>query len=879
MVVEIDVRLREDVHRLGELLGQTISDQYGPAFLEKIERIRKGAKASRGGSLRGERQLSETLNSLDESELLPVARAFNHFLNLANIAEEYHRIRRRGADEPAPLEDRVLQEVLSRLKQAGHTGPKLAEQLSQLSVELVLTAHPTEVARRTLIQKYEEITEQLAAQDHDDLTAAERHEVQQRLRRLIAEAWHTEEIRRQRPTPVDEAKWGFAVIENSLWHAVPRLLRQVDETLQEATGERLPLLATPVRFASWMGGDRDGNPNVTATITREVLLLARWMAADLYMRDVDRLASELSMQRASAELMAEVGDTPEPYRALLKQLRERLKATRDWAARAVHEPHIPSTGVLEHNEEILGPLKLCYESLHACGMGVIADGPLLDALRRATTFGLFLVRLDIRQDSTRHALAMNEITEYLGLGSYAEWDEARRLTFLETELSNRRPLLAPDYTPSADTAEVLATCRVIAEAPAAALGSYVISMAGSASDILAVQLLLKEAGVRRPMRVVPLFETLDDLDHAGEVIESLLALPGYRERLQGPQEVMIGYSDSAKDAGTLAAAWAQYRAQEALVDICSRQGVELILFHGRGGTVGRGGGPAHEAILSQPPGSVCGRFRVTEQGEMIRFKFGQPDIARQNLNLYLAAVLEATLQPPPVPEPEWRADMDRLAADSLKAYRGVVREHPQFVDYFRRATPEQELGRLPLGSRPAKRREGGVESLRAIPWIFAWTQTRLMLPAWLGWETALARALERGDEQRLQQMRERWPFFRTRIDMLEMVLAKADGDIARLYDEQLVPEQWRALGQELRDLLSQAERSVLRLTGQAELLAHNPQTRAFIAVRNIYLDPLHLLQIELLERSRQAGEGTASPLDQALLVSVAGIAAGLRNTG
>lgn len=879
MVVEIDVRLREDVHRLGELLGQTISDQYGPAFLEKIERIRKGAKASRGGSLRGERQLSETLNSLDESELLPVARAFNHFLNLANIAEEYHRIRRRSAGEPAPLEDRVLQEVLSRLKQAGHTGPKLAEQLSQLSVELVLTAHPTEVARRTLIQKYEEITEQLAAQDHDDLTAAERHEVQQRLRRLIAEAWHTEEIRRQRPTPVDEAKWGFAVIENSLWHAVPRLLRQVDETLQEATGERLPLLATPVRFASWMGGDRDGNPNVTATITREVLLLARWMAADLYMRDVDRLASELSMQRASAELMAEVGDTPEPYRALLKQLRERLKATRDWAARAVHEPHIPSTGVLEHNEELLGPLKLCYESLHACGMGVIADGPLLDALRRATTFGLFLVRLDIRQDSTRHASAMNEITEYLGLGSYADWDEARRLTFLETELSNRRPLLAPDYTPSADTAEVLATCRVIAESPAAALGSYVISMAGSASDILAVQLLLKEAGVRRPMRVVPLFETLDDLDHAGEVIESLLALPGYRERLQGPQEVMIGYSDSAKDAGTLAAAWAQYRAQEALVDICSRQGIELILFHGRGGTVGRGGGPAHEAILSQPPGSVCGRFRVTEQGEMIRFKFGQPDIARQNLNLYLAAVLEATLQPPPVPEPEWRADMDRLAADSLKAYRGVVREHPQFVDYFRRATPEQELGRLPLGSRPAKRREGGVESLRAIPWIFAWTQTRLMLPAWLGWETALARALERGDEQRLQQMRERWPFFRTRIDMLEMVLAKADGDIARLYDEQLVPEQWHALGQELRDLLSQAERSVLRLTGQAELLAHNPQTRAFIAVRNIYLDPLHLLQIELLERSRQAGEGTASPLDQALLVSVAGIAAGLRNTG
>ncbi|TWI58763.1 phosphoenolpyruvate carboxylase type 1 [Pseudomonas duriflava] len=879
MVVEIDVRLREDVHQLGELLGQTISNQYGPAFLEKIERIRKGAKAARGGSLRGERQLSETLDALDESELLPVARAFNHFLNLANIAEEYHRIRRRSADEPVPFEDRVLDEVLARLKAAGHADTRVAEKLAKLDIEIVLTAHPTEVARRTLIQKYEEITEQLAAQDHDDLTPAERRSVQQRLRRLIAEAWHTEEIRRQRPTPVDEAKWGFAVIENSLWYAVPRLLREVDETLLKATGQRLPLEATPIRFASWMGGDRDGNPNVTAAISREVLLLARWMAADLYRRDVDRLAAELSMQQASPELMAEAGDHPEPYRVILKRLRERLRVTRDWAARAVHDPHVSAAGILEDNEALLAPLRLCYESLHACGMGVIADGPLLDCLRRAATFGLFLVRLDIRQDAARHAAALNEITEYLGIGRYAEWDEPQRLHFLENELASRRPLLACDYMPSAETAEVLATCRVIAQAPVASLGSYVISMAGAASDILAVQLLLKESGVRRPMRVVPLFETLDDLDHAGQVIESLLELPSYRERLQGPQEVMIGYSDSAKDAGTLAAAWAQYRAQEALVEICARQGVELVLFHGRGGTVGRGGGPAHEAILSQPPGSVAGHFRVTEQGEMIRFKFGQPDIARQNMNLYLAAVLEATLQPPPVPEAEWRADMDRLAKDSLEAYRGIVRLHPQFVDYFRQATPEQELGRLPLGSRPAKRRQGGIESLRAIPWIFAWTQTRLMLPAWLGWETALIRALERGDGPRLQDMRERWPFFRTRIDMLEMVLAKADGEIARLYDERLVPEQLRALGAELRDLLSQAERAVLRLTGQEELFSHHPQTRAFIAVRNIYLDPLHLLQIELLARSRQAGEATASPLDQALLVSVAGIAAGLRNTG
>jgi phosphoenolpyruvate carboxylase len=363
------------------------------------------------------------------------------------------------------------------------------------------------------------------------------------------------------------------------------------------------------------------------------------------------------------------------------------------------------------------------------------------------------------------------------------------------------------------------------------------------------------------------------------VIEQLLLLPGYRGRLHGPQEVMIGYSDSAKDAGTTAAAWAQYRAQETLVQICREQQVELLLFHGRGGTVGRGGGPAHAAILSQPPGSVAGRFRTTEQGEMIRFKFGLPAIAEQNLNLYLAAVLEATLLPPPLPEPAWRTVMDQMAADGVKAYRAVVRENPQFVEYFRQSTPEQELGRLPLGSRPAKRRQGGIESLRAIPWIFGWTQTRLMLPAWLGWEAALENALARGEGERLGQMREHWPFFRTRIDMLEMVLAKADMDIARLYDERLVSAELLPLGVQLRDLLSQCCAVVLGLTGQSELLAHSPETLEFISLRNTYLDPLHQLQAELLARSREREAALDSPLEQALLVTVAGIAAGLRNTG
>ena len=875
-MTDIDVRLREDVHLLGELLGETIRQQHGDAFLQKIEDIRHSAKADRRGAAE---QLSSTLDDLADDELLPVARAFNQFLNLANIAEQYQLIHRRAADQPEPFESRVLPELLARLKQEGHSDDALARQLAKLDIQLVLTAHPTEVARRTLIQKYDAIAAQLAVQDHRDLTPAEREQVRDKLRRLIAEAWHTEEIRRTRPTPVDEAKWGFAVIEHSLWQAVPSHLRKVDKALFEATGLRLPLESAPVRFASWMGGDRDGNPNVTAAVTREVLLLARWMAADLFLRDIDSLAAELSMQQASAELLEQAGEGAEPYRSVLKQLRERLRATRSWAQVALTSNQPPGAQVLSDNRQLLDPLELCYRSLHECGMGVIADGPLLDCLRRAVTFGLFLVRLDVRQDAARHRDAMSEITDYLGLGRYADWDEEQRIEFLQAELKNRRPLLPAHFKPQAETAEVLDTCREVAAAPAASLGSYVISMAGAASDVLAVQLLLKEAGLTRPMRVVPLFETLADLDNAGPVVQRLLGLPGYRSGLRGPQEVMIGYSDSAKDAGTTAAAWAQYRAQETLVQICREHQVELLLFHGRGGTVGRGGGPAHAAILSQPPGSVAGRFRTTEQGEMIRFKFGLPGIAEQNLNLYLAAVLEATLLPPPPPEPAWRQVMDQLAADGVKAYRGVVRENPDFVEYFRQSTPEQELGRLPLGSRPAKRRAGGIESLRAIPWIFGWTQTRLMLPAWLGWESALNNALARGQGELLAQMREQWPFFRTRIDMLEMVLAKADAQIAEAYDQRLVQPELLPLGAHLRDLLSQSCQVVLGLTGQPVLLAHSPETLEFISLRNTYLDPLHRLQAELLARSRSREAALDSPLEQALLVTVAGIAAGLRNTG
>jgi phosphoenolpyruvate carboxylase len=513
----------------------------------------------------------------------------------------------------------------------------------------------------------------------------------------------------------------------------------------------------------------------------------------------------------------------------------------------------------------------------------IANGPLLDTIRRAHTFGLPLIRLDIRQESTRHAEAVAEMVDYLGLGDYLSWAEQERQDFLVRELKGRRPLIPRHWKPSDEVAEVLATCEVVAEQTPEALGSYVISMASKPSDVLNVILLLREAGMKNPMRVVPLFETLDDLRGAPDSMAALYSVDWYRDYCEGRQEVMIGYSDSSKDAGQMMAAWAQYQAQEKLTEVANQYGVHLTLFHGRGGTVGRGGGPANRAILSQPPGSVNGSFRITEQGEMIRFKFGLPRLAEQSLTLYTTAVIEATLAPPRGPEPEWREAMDWLTERSLKAYRDVVRENPDFVPYFRQVTPEQALGKLALGSRPARRKPGGgVESLRAIPWIFAWTQMRMMLPSWLGSDVALEEAFHNDRVPVLREMMQQWPFFKTYVDMLEMVLAKSDLRIASYYEKTLVDDpKLLELGKNLRERLQGCIRHLLELKQQDTLLEQEPVFAHSMRVRNPYTDPLHYLQAELLKRDRE-GEGKGEVpemVERALKVTMAGIAAGMRNTG
>lgn len=863
--------LRDDVRMLGESLGKTISAHLGEPFLAKVEQIRQLAKEGRNADKPEQGDLLQAIGELEKDEVLPVARAFTQFLNLANIAEEHHRVRRRLDSLEKEVPDGMGVLIADLLAQ-GIQPEQIKNTFGQMQIDLVLTAHPTEVNRRTLIQKYDGIIECLRELDREE-------PAQGRLEQLIAQIWHTDEIRKQRPTPVDEAKWGFAVIENSLWQAVPHFYRQLDQQLREQLNEGLPLTLSPIRFCSWMGGDRDGNPNVTAKVTHEVLGLARWMAADLFARDVDLLRAELSMYQASPELKARVGEVSEPYRALLGELRAQLVQTREALSKQLKGLPTEAPSLIQ-DQDLLEPLLLCHASLCACGMANIASGLLEDIIRRAACFGLSLVKLDIRQNAERHAAVFQELVEFYQLGDYLSWPETQKQQFLLSELESRRPLIPRDWHPSAEVQEVLETCREVALAQPASLGSYVISMASYPSDVLAVILLLQEQGMHFPIRVVPLFETLSDLDGAPECIDQLLSLPWYHAYTQGHQEVMIGYSDSSKDAGQLAAAWGQYRAQQALTQVCQAHQVHLTLFHGRGGTVGRGGGPSHTAILSQAPGSVDATLRVTEQGEMIRFKFGIPELAVRNLELYAGAVLKATLAPGKPAEAQWCQYMDHLAQQGLQSYRAVVREDPQFVPYFRSTTPEQELAKLPLGSRPAKRRmDGGVESLRAIPWIFAWTQIRLLLPAWLGSDTAFDQAIAQGELDRLQEMYANWPFFRSNIDMLEMVLAKCDTGIAAYYERRLTSDELGVLGASLRDRLEQMVKAIKAIKGlseEAPLLAGNPVIRQSIEVRNPYLDPLHVLQAELLYRDRNQPD---QRLEQALMVTMAGISAGMRNTG
>ena len=1135
--------------------------------------------------------LTAEIAKLPLPSLRHVIRGCGHYLNLTGIAEQNHMLRTQKGHGTWSMS---FDTVFSRLLSSGACdAAALHEAVSSQKVEVVLTAHPTQVNRRTLQYKFQRIASFLERYNKADMTAEDKDACVEDLARELLSLWQTDELRRRRPTPLDEARGGLHVVEQSLWTAVPAHLRRLSHALKRHTGQPLPLEVAPMTFASWMGGDRDGNPNVTARVTHHVACLSRWMAADLYIHEIDALRFELSMGKATPELCALArlierqddavykemhkptvgasadgtdasaaaaaaggdaaapgaqspggGGTPNtvltrtltrrhtlsggmhhgpgeavngggdavnggdlahmlpsgmvvptltpdgfnsdaihvpyaavesdpfmwreikehlsadmqaasaaaaaaappasptkvgiaaqptsptagmttpglaklrpgkpggsdsslaaprdglgasvsgsasasggrgsqqnmqtllnpttlmgetPYRTVLGHVRQKLVATRHRmedllagagpsvapahsdvaapgsdSAPAVALAHVVdfSKPWFDTPEELIAPLRACYDSLHTCGASTISDGRLTDVIRRAYSFGLALLKLDVRQEAPRHTEALDAITQYLGLGSYASWPESQRLTWLAGELSGRRPLVPHTMPVTPAVREVLETFRVVAELGRQSLGGYVISMCASASDVLAVELLQREAravvaselemlhdmahgreggseappprlpkaapaapdastphsrggscfaryGTQEgPLRVVPLFETLKDLESAPEVMDALFNVPWYRDHLvtcHGThQEIMLGYSDSGKDAGRLAAAWALYVCQERLVDVCKSHGVALTLFHGRGGSIGRGGGPMNVAIQSQPPGSVHGSLRVTEQGEMVTAKFGIPQIAQRQLEIFSTAVLLATLAPQaasPVTR-EWRGVMDTLGKVSCDAYRALVVTNPDFLRYFSEATPEAELGNLNIGSRPARRGAGvkSIASLRAIPWLFAWTQSRSVLPAWLGVGAALAAAIRDGQLTLLRDMYERWPFFQSTLDLIEMVLTKADMRIQGVYEDKLCScDATRAVGAFLRQAYAEAVTSVLAVTGHTSLSEASPMLRKLIDARSPYLCVINLAQAEVLKRLR--ADDTNAELRDCLLVSINGIAAGMRNTG
>lgn len=891
---ELDEALRVDVRVLGDLLGEVLRGQANAEVYPLVECIRREGKHLREPEDRVHEpalaELYEIVSGLSPDRVGEVVRAFSLFLTLANIAEQRHNVRERrkaqmnSADHVSTESEPQLGSCLdtfARMIGLGIEREQVHEAATSQQVEFVLTAHPTQVVRRTILQHYNRIADALRDGDRKDLTPDEQDAIRTRLRREISTVWNTDELHRSRPTPLDEVRGGLAVLEQSLWQAVPRFLRRLDRALETETGRGLPIDARPIRFASWIGGDRDGNPNVTSSVTREAVLLSRWTATKLVHDEVDALCQELSMDTATEELRVAAGTDREPYRALFRGKRTRLSAMlRGIEARLSEDGRTTDAVDPDPHEisptELLETAMLVRKSLTETGQGVIAEGRLLDLIRRLHSFGFHMARLDIRQEARRHTDALDAITVHLGLGSYADWDEATRLRFLVQELGSRRPLIPSDLPASEEVTEVLETFRTIATLPSDSLGAYVISMASRPSDVLAVELLQRETHVRTPLRVVPLLETISDLRASDEIVGTLLDTPGYRERIGDRLEVMIGYSDSAKDGGRLAAAWELYQAQERLVRSCRTRGIHLTLFHGRGGSIGRGGGPTQTAIRAQPAGSIDGTLRVTEQGEMIQWKFGTPDIAERSLELYSTATLEATLTPPAAPSAAFRARMDVLAERSMAAYRELTRDS-RFVPYFRVATPGIELGSLQIGSRPARRKAGeGLKNLRAIPWIFAWAQTRLLLPAWLGIETALQEAIESGGLEELRAMATEWPFFESTLSLVELAIAKSDERIAGRYDALLTPPELADIGSDLRDRLSKMRRVLLRVLDRETLLEDSPTLQRSLQLRRAYLDPINLIQAELLRRQRLADD---AQLQDALLATVNGIAAGLKNTG
>jgi len=895
-----NIELSKIVSLLGKILGIVVKEQEGLLLYNKIEEIRSLSKASRGtkskkkiklNETRNFRQLISKINKLKPKESLVIARSFSKFLNFSNLAESLDSVHKidEGSVQKAQGTNAftILEDAIDRLlKQKSISKEKFYQVAKSLKVDLVLTAHPTEVKRRTLIQKYTNVNNILEKFNKSRIfklknIKTETLAMERNLHEEITSIWKTDELKRSKPKPTEEAQWGLAVIEDSLWNAVPKICSRFNESVEAHTGKKLPIDFSPLVFGSWMGGDRDGNPNVTSKTTEEVILLSRWEAANLYEKEFTKIIQKLSMHECSRELKKRVGDSQEPYRAYLRPIRNKLKSTQKEIELFLNERKpLKESLLVKSINEIINPLKVVYDSLCKVKCKAIADGSVLDLLRRAYAFGLNLARLDIRQESKRHLKLMKSICKHLGLGDFENWSENEKISFLSKKFKSKRPLISKNIFFDKEDSETWSTFKMIAKLPRECLGAYIISMASKASDILTVMVLQKEAKMKFCLRTVPLFETLSDLENAHKVMKELYKIPWYLKYFNNKQEVMIGYSDSSKDAGKLAASWAQYCTQEKLQDLSNKYKVKLILFHGRGGSVGRGGGPIYEALLSQPPGTVNGRTRVTEQGEIIQQKYATESLAEYSLGTYIGSVLEATLAPPIKPKKNWRKIMNVMSKISTESYRNNF-FNKNFLRYYFQITPQRLLEQLSIGSRPAKRNKSkDVKSLRAIPWVFAWTQIRFLLPAWLGMYEALNFAIKNKNSNTLKEMLKEWPYFYAMMDMLDMVLAKTDQRIIKFYEECLGDSNLKNTGERLRKQLS----SLIYLNRKiipTYIFEQRKEYRDSIRKRNTYAEVINILQADIMKKlyKKKLNTKDKKVLIDAMLVTIAGIAAAMKNVG
>ncbi|UMB67619.1 phosphoenolpyruvate carboxylase [Mycobacterium paraterrae] len=909
---ELTEPMREDIRLLGTILGDTVREQNGDEIFDLVERARLASFQVRRSEIE-RAEVARMFDGIDIRRAIPVIRAFSHFALLANVAEDIHRERRRAIHvaDGEPPQDSSLAATYLKLDAAHLDTETVADALTGALVSPVITAHPTETRRRTVFDTQHRITQLMRLHAHGKTETDDGNDVETELRRQVLTLWQTALVRLSRLQISDEIAVGLRYYSAAFFDVVPK----VNAGVREALRSRWPdadLLSEPIlRPGSWIGGDRDGNPNVTADVVRLATGSAAYTALNYYFAELSALEQELSMSArlvaVTDELtaLAEACDEPargdEPYRRALRVIHGRLTATAahilDWEPDNLLDLGLPPYAT---PEEMQADLDVVDASLRANGSRLLADDRLARLREALHVFGFHLSGLDMRQNSDVHEEVVAELLAWAGVHpDYASLSEDERVNILAAELGTRRPLIGDREQLSElarkELAIVSAAARAVEIYGSEAVPNYIISMCRSVSDFLEAGLLLKECGLLdaaaetpyAPVGIVPLFETIDDLRRGASILEAALDLPVYQSIVRArndSQEVMLGYSDSNKDGGYLTANWALYRAELDLVESARKTGIRLRLFHGRGGTVGRGGGPSYQAILAQPPGAVNGSLRLTEQGEVIAAKYAEPQMAQRNLETLLAATLESTLL-----DVEGLGDaagpayeiLDELADRAQRAYSELVHETDGFVEYFLQSTPVSEIGALNVGSRPTSRKQtSSISDLRAIPWVMAWSQSRVMLPGWYGTGTAIEEWIA-GGEGRLETLRElyeRWPFFQTVLSNMAQVLAKSDLGLAARYAELVEDESLRR--KVFDKIAAEHQRSIKAhqlITGQDNLLADNPSLARSVFNRFPYLEPLNHLQVELLRRYRSGDDDEL--VQRGILLTMNGLASALRNSG